>query len=128
MGGADHSNQNINVLKVLENFSNITINIVTTTANKHLKKLITYVKNKSNITLHINTNKIAYLMNQADFAIITPSVTLNEVFYMQLPFIAIKTASNQDQMYDYLIENGYRALKEFDAKILNKMLEERDSV
>ena len=41
-------------------------------------------------------------MNEADFAIVTPSVTLNEIVYLNVPFIAIKTADNQDEMYKYL--------------------------
>ena len=36
MGGTDHSNLNIEILKVLENFPNIHTNVVTTTANQYL--------------------------------------------------------------------------------------------
>ncbi|MDQ7043441.1 MAG: UDP-2,4-diacetamido-2,4,6-trideoxy-beta-L-altropyranose hydrolase, partial [Sulfurimonas sp.] len=36
MGGADHSNINIKILKVLKNFENIEVNLVTTNANKNL--------------------------------------------------------------------------------------------
>ena len=35
---------------------------------------------------------------ESDFAIVTPSVTANEIFYLDLPMIAIKTAKNQNQM------------------------------
>ncbi|HHB51614.1 MAG TPA: UDP-2,4-diacetamido-2,4,6-trideoxy-beta-L-altropyranose hydrolase, partial [Saprospiraceae bacterium] len=102
MGGADHSNINIGILQVLKDFSNIHVHAVTTLANKYLEALKNYVEHSENITLHVNTNKIAKLMNEADFAIITPSVTMNEIFYLDIPFIAIKTADNQRYMYEYL--------------------------
>jgi len=39
IGGTDHSNINISILKVLKKFENLKINIVTTKSNKNLKKL-----------------------------------------------------------------------------------------
>jgi len=116
MGGADHSNLNIEILKVLEKFSNIHANVVTTIANQYLNELQEYVKDKENIiTLHINTNEMATLINKANLAIITPSVTANEVFYMNTPLIAIKTASNQDEMYKYLEKHGYLCVDNFNT-------------
>jgi len=107
MGGADPSNLNIPILNILERFQNIHVNVVTTTANQYLSELQEYVKNKTNITLHINTNQIAKLMHQADLAIVTPSVTVNEITYLGIPFIAIQTAENQKYMAEYLIKNNY---------------------
>ena len=46
MGGADHANLNIEILKVLENFPNIHVNVVTTTANQYLNELQEYVEDK----------------------------------------------------------------------------------
>lgn len=123
MGGADHSNINIEILKVLEAFPHVHAHVVTTTANAHLEELKKYIQSKPNITLHINTDQIAKLMHESDLAIVTPSVTLNEIFYMELPFIAIKTAENQKEMYQYLAKNDYLVLKEFDAIELNNKLE-----
>lgn len=54
-------------------------------------------------------------MRQSDFAIVTPSVTVNEVYFMQLPFIAIKTATNQDEIYKYLKRNHFSLLDAFNA-------------
>ena len=122
MGGADHSNLNIQILKVLENFSNIHANVVTTTANQYLNELQEYVADKDNVTLHINTDKIARLMNEADVAIVSPSVTLNEIFYINVPFVAIKTANNQIEMYKYLVKNNHLALEKFNATELKKIL------
>ncbi|MEH6504178.1 MAG: UDP-2,4-diacetamido-2,4,6-trideoxy-beta-L-altropyranose hydrolase [Cycloclasticus sp.] len=123
MGGADHSNLNIEILKVLESFSNIHVNVVTTTANQYLKELQEYVKAKADIiTLHVNTNQVASLVNKADIAIVTPSVTANEVFYMNTPFIAIKTAGNQDEMYKYLAKNNFLVIDNFDEIDLTRKI------
>lgn len=102
MGGADHSNLNIKILKVLQGFKNIQTTIVTTEANKNLDELKKHLRTKENITLHVNSNNIAELMRESDFAILTPSVSVNEAYFMKLPFIAIKTAKNQDDMYKFL--------------------------
>ncbi len=129
MGGADHSNKNIKILKVLNKFkgsTKININLVTTTANKNLEILKRYCKNKSWINLHINSNQIAKLMRKSDFAIVTPSVTLNEIYYMKIPFIAIQTAQNQKDMYNFIKKDNQIALKDFNKNKLslavNKLL------
>lgn len=123
MGGADYSNLNIEILKVLENFPNIHANVVTTTANQYLNELQKYVANKENVTLHINTCQIANLMNESDFAIVTPSVTINEIIYLNVPFIAIKTAENQNEMYKYLVKYDYLALEKFNVNDLKHKLD-----
>jgi len=124
MGGADHSNINISVLEVLKEFNNIDVNLVTTTANQNLKELKEYTQDKEWIELHINSRKIAKLMRVSDFAIVTPSVTLNEVFFMELPFIAIKTAANQDDMVKYLQNNEYRIITIFNENLLKKFIKQ----
>lgn len=103
LGGADHKNLNIKILKVVEKFKkSLKVNLVTTTANKHLEELKGYCKDKKWINLQINSNEVAKLMSKSDFAIVTPSVTANEIFYLDLTMITIKTAKNQNQMHKYL--------------------------
>ncbi len=113
MGGADSANLNIPILSVLEKFPNISIQLVTTTANSHLKELQKYVQAKPWIKLFVNSTKIAKLMRKSDFGIITPSVTANEAYFMRLPFLSIQTASNQKEMQKYLHKNNYLTLKKF---------------
>ena len=108
MGGADTQNLNIKLLEFLPKYFKIAI--VTTTANKNLDALNAYVKSKESIDLYINFSQIAKLMNESKFAIVTPSVILNEIFYMKLPFLAIKTAENQEEMIKYLINNNYKTI------------------
>ncbi|WP_157351403.1 UDP-2,4-diacetamido-2,4,6-trideoxy-beta-L-altropyranose hydrolase [Aliarcobacter butzleri] len=124
MGGTDHKNLNITILKNIKIVckKNIKVNLVTTTANRNLEKLKRYCKDKEWINLHINSKEVANLMNQSDFAIITPSVTANEAYFLNLPFIAIKTAKNQKQMYKFLKRNNYFILKKFNESVLKKYL------
>lgn len=124
MGGTDHKNLNITILKNIKIVckKNIKVNLVTTTANRNLEKLKRYCKDKEWINLHINSKEVANLMNQSNFAIITPSVTANEAYFLDLPFIAIKTAKNQKQMYKFLKRNNYFILKKFNESGLKKYL------
>jgi len=122
MGGADHQNLTVSILRVLEDFPNIFPHVVTTTANRHLDALQAYTDTHPNVTLHINTHKIARLMNRADLAIVTPSVTVNEVMNLQLPFIAIMTANNQREMYEFLQQNNYSVMNKFDHRVLKQKI------
>ncbi len=120
MGGTDHSNINIKILEALPNSLHVTI--VTTSANANLEKLKKYLTCKENISLHVDSKEIAKLINQSKFAIITPSVMVHEILFMNTPFLAIKTASNQDDIYTYLKKNSYTVLEKFDTKILSSKL------
>jgi len=124
MGGSDPSEINIKVLKVLKKFPNMEVNLVTTQSNRNLNKLKEFVnKHKKNVNLYINSSKIASLMNKSDFAIVTPSVTLNEVYFMELPFIAIKTAENQKELYKFLKKKEFLCMKKFKKKKLKKLID-----
>jgi len=118
MGGIDYANLNIEILRLFEKWTDISINIITTTANKNLIFLEEYVKDKKNIKLHINTTIIAKLMSEASFAIVTPSVTMNEIYFLKVPFIGIKTADNQRTMAQYLQEKNFYVLDIFNKNIL----------
>jgi len=123
MGGTDNLNLNTKILEVLKEFNNIKIDIVTTTANKNLNNLQKYIKDSSsNIKLHINTNKIAKLMNNSNLAIVTPSVTVNEIHFLNIPFIAIKTIDNQNEIFKYLKKNNYLVLNNFNHLKLKRIL------
>lgn len=129
MGGADHSNINIKILKVIKKIrkdkNNLKVNLVTTSANKNLKELEEYCANKKWINLEINSNQIAQFMIESDFAIVTPSVTINEVHYLGLPIIAIKTANNQKDIYKYLEKNKYSTLLKFDKNKLKRLIKKQ---
>ena len=122
MGGADHSNVNIKILEVLKNINNIQVVVVTTTANQHLKKLQRYSRNQQWVSLFVNSNQIAKIMGQSRYAIVSPSVTVNEVYFMEMPFIAIKTADNQFDMYNFLKQRKFMLLNEFNKYRLKRKL------
>lgn len=124
VGGSDPKEINIPILEVLSQFTDIDIQVVTTTANRKLTTLQKYVQDKPDITLHINSTEMANLMAQSHMAILTPSVTLNEAYFMELLFIPIQTAENQKEMVAFLEANEYPVLKEFDAERLYHTLQE----
>jgi len=118
MGGTDNININTQILEKLRTIENLQIIMVSTTANRNLHHLQTYIETMPNVELHVNSNKIAELMNRSDFAIITPSVTVNEVCFMRLPFIAVKTVDNQKEVFDYL-KKSFLALNYHEIDQLN---------
>lgn len=118
MGGADTANLNIPILDVLP--PHFKVAVITTTANENLEKLKEYIVGKQHIILYVNSNEVAKLMNESRLAIVTPSVTVNEAYYMGLDFIAIKTADNQDEMHKYLCQEGYNVLNTFNVAYLLK--------
>ena len=61
-------------------------------------------------------------MIKSDFAIVTTSVTVNEVYYLGLPIITIKTAENQIDMYEFLKKQKYNVLDKFKKEKLKKAL------
>lgn len=111
MGGADTANLTTNILKTLRD--TLQVCVVTTTANANLNKLKSYIEDKKNIFLHINSDEIAKLLNQSRLAIITPSVMVHEVLFMDIPFVALKTANNQDDMVQYLKQHNYNVIEEW---------------
>lgn len=123
MGGADHGGVILSILKALESVKGTHMHVLTTKSNRNLKSLRSYVANKSQITVHIDSDLVAVLMAQCDIAIVSPSVVLNEVFYMGLPFIAIQTADNQKEMTSFLQRNNYNVLSTFNQEKLINMLD-----
>ena len=122
MGGTDPDNVTLEVLKVLDSVVSIAINVVTSTANQNLDVLKDFIANRPNINLHINTTQVARLMNQACLAIVAPSVILNELLYLSVPFIAIQIADNQREMVNYLQINNHAFLRNFNSVQLHKLL------
>jgi len=122
MGGSDAGNLTSEILKTLP--ESLHVSILTTTANAHLSELQNYVTSKPNIALHVNSNEVAKTMNQSALAILTPSVIVNEALFMELPFIAIKIADNQDDMVVYLKEKGYAVLSSFNPEVLKESVRE----
>ena len=124
MGGTDYGNLNISILEVLSKFDNLNVILVTTIANPYLKELERYVGGRESIELYINSSRVANLMKISDFAIVTPSVTVNEVYFMELPLIAIVVAPNQEDTARYLKEHNYLVIDKFDNTLLENSIKE----
>ncbi len=105
LGGTDTCNVNIPLLQMLP--ASVSIALVTTSVNDNLEELQCFVRKRNNITLHIDSKEIAKLLNQSKLAIITPSVIVHEVLFMGVYFLAIKTESNQDDIFRYLQKKGH---------------------
>jgi UDP-2,4-diacetamido-2,4,6-trideoxy-beta-L-altropyranose hydrolase len=118
MGGTDASNITLKILKTLP--TSLHVSVLTTTANAHLSELQSYAVDNPNIALHVNSNEVAKLLHQSRLAIVTPSVMVHEVLFMEVPFIAIKVAENQDDMYQYLKQHDYHVLKEWDERAITQ--------
>jgi UDP-2,4-diacetamido-2,4,6-trideoxy-beta-L-altropyranose hydrolase len=120
MGGADTANLTTKILKTLDSTKNICV--ITTTSNAHLSELLAYTLENDSIEVHVNSHKIAKLLNQSCFAIITPSVMVHEVLFMDIPFLAIQTAANQDDMVGYLKQHNYNMIEEFKSSEIKRLL------
>ena len=119
MGGADTTNITTDILKTLP--VSLKLCVITTTANAHLEELTAYCKDKKHIFLHINSTQIAKLLHQSHQAIITPSVMVHEVLYMEVPFTAIKTANNQDDLAMYLKQHDYLVIEEWTSDSITQL-------
>jgi len=116
MGGTDPSNATMKILSTLSD--DLRVCVVTTSGNSHLGELKTFVQTKKNMTLEVDSARIAQLLHQSHLAIITPSVMVHEVLFMEIPFIAVQTTANQEDMFVYLEKEGYTVLKEWDASAI----------
>lgn len=117
MGGNDHSNVTLKILKVLEKFD-LSAVIITTKSNKNLSTLKKAANENSKIDLYIDIKNLVMILKKCDFAIISPSVIANELYYINYPFISIKTAENQNYMYLFLKKKCYFSLEYFNASKL----------
>ncbi len=121
MGGSDSANLTLSILKTLQ--SKLNICVVTTRANKHLKLLEKYVQENKNITVHIDSKEIAKLLHQSTLAIITPSSIAHEVMFMEIPFIAIQSADNQNEFVAYMEHEHLNVLRCFEKEPFLALLE-----
>ena len=124
IGGADVKNINIKIIKTLNKYKNVFIDLITTDANKNLAELKAFTYNRNNIKLHINSSQIAKLAKKSSFSVITPSVLANELYSINVPFVSIQTAKNQKYMFEYLKNKNYKTLKRFNSKKLSRYIHE----
>jgi len=106
LGGADVYNIGLKVLQTLSDFECTSIDFATTSVNTNIDELQAFARQHPSVNICIDCN-VAELMNNNDFAIITPSVTSYEAMYLNLPFVAVQTADNQRYVANYLVDNDF---------------------
>lgn len=121
MGGSDPLNLSYEVIRALP--SDRPIHLVTTHANPHLETLQHYSNEHPHIRLHLNTPHMAELMAQSALAIITPSSIAHEAIFMDLPFIAIQSAENQNEFVAYMKREGMKVMETFDPVLLGQYMD-----
>ncbi|TEY02748.1 UDP-2,4-diacetamido-2,4,6-trideoxy-beta-L-altropyranose hydrolase [Campylobacter sp. US33a] len=105
IGGTDIKNLSA---KIASDFSEEKkILIATSNSNKNLKKLQKFVQNHPNITLTIDSDNLAKLMNESKKLIISASSLVNEALILKANFKAICCAKNQEKIAKWLAQKGY---------------------
>lgn len=100
MGGSDPTNETLKVLRALESFHFIHIDIVVGNSNP-MKEQIQKICEKQNYHYHCQINYLARLMQLADFSIGAGGSTLWERCYVGLPSSSTIVADNQRETTIY---------------------------
>lgn len=109
-GGTDILNLSGKIAEILLAKS-AKIALITTSANANLAKLKILADKNENLSLFINSNQIAKLMNESKSLIIQSSSFVNEAMVLGANFTAVKTADNQTEIYKWLKLNGFKTYK-----------------
>lgn len=107
LGGSDILGIGFDIARILVD-KNYKVSMATTTANPMLDKLINFSEIYKNFSLFINSNEIARLMNESRELIIQASSFVNEALVLGSKFKAIRTASNQNYICDWLRQNSFK--------------------
>ena len=97
-GGSDPEKQTmaaIAAVKLSPQCANTHLNVVLGQSNPDLRQIEDELSGDPQITLHVQTQKIADLMNEADLCIGAGGTTVWERLFLGLPTIAVATAENQ---------------------------------
>ena len=100
----------------------ITIELVTTFANKNLEELKSYIKKNEKVTLYIDANNIADIIRECDIALVTPSVMVNEIIFLKIPFISIMVTENQYYMDTFLRQEGFPCTNSTNLHLLPSLI------
>ena len=119
LGGSDAKGLTLKVLKILKPIKP-KVNLYITSANKDLEKIKKFAFLNRWVNLHIDED-VSIGMAKSSFGIITPSVISYEAIYMNLPFIAIKTANNQKEAIKYL-KRKYKVINEREINKIPKFI------
>ena len=122
LGGSDAKGLTLKVLKTLKPIKP-KVNLYITSANKNLDKIKKFAFLNKWVNLHIDED-VALGMAKSEFGIITPSVISYEAIYMNLNFLAIKTAKNQKEVAKYL-KRKYKVINENEINKIPRLIPRR---
>jgi len=107
-GGNDNSGLTIKVLKSLLgiSFLKFKVDIVIGERNLDLEEIKILVNTNINFNLYIQTEHMALLMSEADFAIISGGSVIWEACSIGLPIFVVVTAENQEEVVSFLDKSG----------------------
>jgi len=108
-GGADLDNLTVTTLKALcrDSLNYLNIDVVVGLSNCHLTEVQALADKKSNVQLHIQSENIAELMDNADLAFGAGGITTWERMAIGLPSIVVTVADNQVAFTKDLHSDGY---------------------
>ena len=122
LGGSDAKGLTLKVLKILKPIKP-KVNLYITSANKNLDKIKKFAFLNKWVNLHIDED-VALGMAKSEFGIITPSVISYEAIFMDLNFLAIKTADNQKEVAKYL-KRKYKVINENEINKIPRLIPRR---
>ena len=109
-GGSDSTNETVKTLQAIEKIQRdsreFVCNIVAGAANSHLAQINELCSALANVRLHIQTNNMAQLMNEADLAIGAGGTATWERCYLGLPTITVIIAENQAETTNAVATTG----------------------
>ena len=123
LGGNDTQNLSLGLKKKLKKIDkNFEVTIVTTSVNPHLQEL----QKGTDFSLLVDIENVAEVLAMQNFVICASGGNLFEVMALQIPFINIQVADNQQNIVDYLEAKNIRTsliLKKISLKHLRKKIE-----
>lgn len=107
-GGADLTGETEKVVQALQGaeFSGLAADVVVGFSNPRIEAIRHLCETMPNMTLHVQTDRMAKLMSNADLAIGAGGATTWERFQCELPAITVVTAPNQRETTTDLAEAG----------------------
>lgn len=98
-GGADLSGETQKVLEALQgsDLTRLTVDVVVGSSNPNITQVRDLCAPMTNVTLHVQTERMAELMTQADLTIGAGGATTWERCRLGLPTLTVVTAPNQEE-------------------------------
>jgi len=126
LGGSDVQNLTPQILSLLPESLHVTL--VTSSANAQLEALKAACEKRKATELIVDATDMARRLHACALAIVSASTLAQEALFLNTPLLAVVTASNQNEMADYLHAHGFPLLRAFEpgafSRLFHKALHE----